>query len=239
MATPWTAPREWEGDTAILLGGGPSLGEFPNLGELLAGRERRVIAINNSWELCPDAEILYACDGSWWERHLEGVRREFRGRWLVTVSKTVREPRVLRMSIATRERGLSRKPDALVFGGHSGYQAINLAYLLGARRIALLGFDYVVQQGPQASGHWHEGHPHQKLDRFAYRLTKVFLPHLRALAAPLASEGVEVFNVRPPKDPGTAIDWWPRASFEDAVGGAIPANAHLGAPAVTERLHAQ
>lgn len=41
----------------------------------------------------------------------------------------------------TGGRGLSRDPGTVVSGSNSGYQAINLAYLLGATRIVLLGFD--------------------------------------------------------------------------------------------------
>ena len=36
-------------------------------------------------------------------------------------------------------KGLGR--DCIHYGGNSGYQAVNLAYLLGAKTILLLGFD--------------------------------------------------------------------------------------------------
>ena len=54
----WSIPPEWTGETAFLLGGGPSLKGFN--AECLRGR--RVIAINNSWELAPWADVLYFCD---------------------------------------------------------------------------------------------------------------------------------------------------------------------------------
>jgi len=40
-------------------------------------------------------------------------------------------------------------------GGNSGYQAINLAYMLGAERIILLGFD---MQKTGGKAHWHGDH---------------------------------------------------------------------------------
>ncbi len=52
--------------------------------------------------------------------------------------------------------GLSRKMPVVHRGDNSGYQAVNLAYLLGAERIILLGFDQMVT-GKQR--HWFGDHP--------------------------------------------------------------------------------
>jgi len=57
---------------------------------------------------------------------------------------------------ATLEPGLARKTGAVHTGSNSGYQAINLAYHLGARSIILLGFDMHNHGGKT---HWFGEHP--------------------------------------------------------------------------------
>jgi hypothetical protein len=52
--------------------------------------------------------------------------------------------------------GLSRQPGVIHRGSNSGYQAVNLAYLLGATRIILLGFDMMMTG---SSRHWFGAHP--------------------------------------------------------------------------------
>ena len=53
--------------------------------------------------------------------------------------------------------GLSLDPDKLVTGHNSGFQALNLAVLAGARRILLLGYDG--KAGQDGRTHWSGGHP--------------------------------------------------------------------------------
>lgn len=51
--------------------------------------------------------------------------------------------------------GLSDKPNGLHTGSNSGYQAINIAYLAGAKRIILAGYDL---RFPGGRSHAHNGH---------------------------------------------------------------------------------
>lgn len=85
--------------------------------------------------------------------------------------------------------GLGRQH--LHWGGNSGFQAINLAYLFGAQRIVLLGFD--MQCGPRGESHWFGDHPtHQ-----GFANPKTFdswIRHLKILARDLADQGVQVYN---------------------------------------------
>mgnify|MGYP001617909464 CR=1 FL=1 len=61
----WRVEEEWRGQTAAILGGGPSL----TLGQCETVRVAgcRVIAVNNAYELAPWADILYFADRHWWE----------------------------------------------------------------------------------------------------------------------------------------------------------------------------
>lgn len=52
--------------------------------------------------------------------------------------------------------GLSLDPLWIRGGGNSGYQAVNLAVHLGAKKIVLIGFD---MKGSGGKVHWHDAHP--------------------------------------------------------------------------------
>jgi hypothetical protein len=78
--------------------------------------------------------------------------------------------------------------DCVHFGGNSGYQAINLAYLWGAKRIVLLGFDC---KDVDDKAHWFGQHPEGLTQIQPYQL---WLNHFPAIAKDLAARGVEVIN---------------------------------------------
>ena len=62
----------------------------------------------------------------------------------------------IKVLISKDEPGLSKAQGIIHRGDNSGYQAINLALLLGAERIILLGFD-LMMTGTQR--HWFGDHP--------------------------------------------------------------------------------
>jgi hypothetical protein len=97
-----------------------------------------------------------------------------------------------------QELGLHTKPgagrsglgrDKIHHGGNSGYQAINLAYLLGATRIILLGYDMSSAKGQ----HFFGSHP----PSMANGNYKDYIPRFDGLAKDLDREGVEVINCTP------------------------------------------
>lgn len=98
--------------------------------------------------------------------------------------------------------GLGR--DCVHFGGNSGYQAINLAYLWGATRIVLLGFDCKPVAGKD---HWFGQHPKGLTQIQPYEL---WMNNFPLLARELADEGVEVINC----SPDTALKCFKRSSIE-------------------------
>jgi hypothetical protein len=187
--------REWAGETAFLLGGGPSLCGFD--AGVLRGRGR-VIAINNSYLLCPGAEVLYFCDRSWWLAHQAAIAEVFPGRILTTAA--VEDARVLRLR-NTGHSGLETSADGVRHGCNSGYQAINVAYHFGAARIVLLGYDLRVN----GRTHWHAGHAGVTAEMIAHNLKVNMLPRFPSLVAPLAAVGVEVINATP----DSALKCWP------------------------------
>lgn len=102
--------------------------------------------------------------------------------------------------------GLSLDARTLLTGRNSGYQAVNLAVLAGARRIALLAYDMCFQNGKQ---HWFGSHPipnhESEFAGYAKRF-RTMLPQLTKL-------GVEVLNC----SPASLIDAFPNVTVEEAL----------------------
>ena len=169
----------------------------------------RVIAVNDAYTICPDADYLYACDPAWWRVH-HAATETFRGqRW---TQRQERRPDAEEIAVTTEYglqwvvgrdgHGLGR--EMMHYGSTSGYQAINLAYLWGAKRIILLGYDYQVGY----KKHFFGDHP--KGLQVASRWPE-FAKNLDALAAGLESAGVEVINC----SRATALRCFPRSTMDD------------------------
>lgn len=86
---------------------------------------------------------------------------------------------------------------------NGGFQAINLAYLAGAQRIYLFGFDC-------KGGHWHGDHPAGINSRLPHTL---WLQHAKVLAGDLRDAKVTVMNC----SPGTALRCFPQVKTEVAL----------------------
>lgn len=199
---PWSVPPEWTGETAFLLGGGPSLRGF----DASVLRGRRIIAINNSWELAPWADVLYFCDVKWWGWNFAKVQNGFTGRYIVTPSQQIPDPRgrVIKLTGGT---GLETDPTGLRHGSNGGYQAINLAYHLGATQIILLGYDMRLSGNRT---HWHDGHPATREAAYQQTLENAMLPKFPSIVEPLKAAGVEVLNATS----GSALECWPHVSLD-------------------------
>jgi hypothetical protein len=135
-------------------------------------------------------------------RYIDEVREH--GAELWTQSPGAAQKHGLNWIKGSQVPGLGR--DCLHFGGNSGFQAINLAYLWGARTIVLLGFDMKV--GPGKKSHWFGDHPVGQ----GFGNPTIFdgwIKGLKALARDLEDERISVFNC----SPDTAITFWPRCSI--------------------------
>lgn len=106
-------------------------------------------------------------------------------------SRTPLSPHVpefgLKFKYGARLPGLGKYD--LHYGDNSGYQAINLAYLLGATKIVLLGYDMQMTGG---KAHWHTDH--QKPLNAGGSDLEHWAKLFPQLAIDLAQEGIEVVN---------------------------------------------
>lgn len=199
LPAPRPVPRAFPGATFVLLGGGPSLTQA----DVDAVRGRAiVVAVNDAYKLAPWADVLYACDAKWWRWH--GGVPSFAGP-KYALDRNARFPGVAVLR-NTGTRGLELDPTGLRTGRNSGYQAINLAVHLGAKRIVLLGYD--MQPTPSGKTHWFGDHP----DRIPspYRLMR---QEFDSIAKPLRDAGVDVVNC----SRRTALEAFPTGKLEDEL----------------------
>jgi len=152
---------DWTGQRAFVIGGGPSLRGFK--WERLAGE--RVVGVNRAFE-CPHVDVLFTMDSRFltWYRHKLGTcqaplvfhhdhGQELEDRLLTDLGRDVFM--VDRLDEHDLGEDLAR---GLGHGANSGYGAVALAWVLGARPIYLLGFDLTpTEKGLQEW--WHNGYP--------------------------------------------------------------------------------
>jgi len=157
----------------------------------------------------PWADVLYACDATWWNCSGPDFG-EFTGeRWS---SHSLSPRKNDDKTAAAAEHGLtliegcggdgfSMDPARIHYGDNSGFQAINLALLFGARKIWLLGFDMRIN----GKRHFFGDHPpacHKDSD---YRQ---YIGHFET-AARMLPPGIEIINATP----DSALRCFPRGQL--------------------------
>lgn len=147
---------KWPGDIVVVAASGPSQRQ-EDIDE--ARGKARLIVINETWRLAPWADALYACDGRWWRARgpapeaFGGLR--FQGH--VTREEQQVEPGCIHCGVTSGRNAMDFGGRVLAGGGNSGFQALNLAAVTGARRVVLLGYDMALAEG---ATHWHGDHGH-------------------------------------------------------------------------------
>jgi len=206
------ARPDWQARPCVIVASGPSLTEH-DVAHVRIARMLdlcRVIVVNDNWHRVRQADVLYGADHRWWERYHDIARVRIGGeRWTQSCRAGIEFG--LRYILTINQPGLSRDPARLHAGANSGYQAINLAYHFGARRILLLGYDL---QRTRGKAHWFGDHPTTGPNPLPQpdNWHKI-APKFDALAADLESEGVEVRNC----SPHTALRCFPRSSICEAL----------------------
>lgn len=180
----------WKGADVAILASGPSLSEEQaeavRVWRIAAPKLRKVIAINTTFRRAPWADMLYACDGAWWNVYHAEAAREFAGeRWTQDVEAAKKYG--LRLMKSRRAPGLCREPGIVNQLEASGFQAIGIAWQAEAARVYLLGFD-------NSGCHWHGPHP-GSLNR--QNIFKRWAQNAETLAADCKAAGFPVVNCTP------------------------------------------
>jgi hypothetical protein len=99
-----------------------------------------IIAVNDSWRAAPFCLAVCAGDREWWAVNRRDVPAGAR--------------RFSFLQVVAQEFGLEHFRGLAPGSHNSGQRAIELAYILGARRILLVGYDCSLSRGI----HWHGPH---------------------------------------------------------------------------------
>lgn len=188
--------REWEGQAAVIIGGGPSAGDIDPA--LLAGN--RLIAVNRAHERYPQADILYFGDESYWDSDQAKIRA-FPGRIVTTATRAARALGALRAQRMRRgDRGQLETRNTHVIDANSGLAALNLAINLGADPVYLTGFDMRLVNGRK---HFHDGYPAHLLPGGPVpKSCEAMLAEWEGIAEQCRNLGVRVINATP----GSALE---------------------------------
>lgn len=192
-------PHRWQDDVVAVLCSGPTLCQEDV--DKLQGK-CKVIAVNDSYLLCPWADILWGADWDWWRHHeyVQGFEGE---RWTTHIGRPgwAQEAysngiKVIRGLQDTKDKNTkgARLPDdneTLPVGNNGAFQALNLAVMSGSKRIILLGVD---MQHIDGKSHWFGNHP-AKLKQT--RNFGIFRECFRKVRRDLELRGIEVVNCSP------------------------------------------
>jgi hypothetical protein len=219
--------RSWVGETVFCIASGPSLTKE----QVEATKGKRLIVVNDNYLIAPWADLLYFADLKWWKWHTEGLQKSWSwAKFQATeVKKALAEFKGQKVSIENGKGNtveakdvfiignhgydkLSEKPDGVNTGSNSGYQAINIAVLAGAKKIVLLGYDMRYDKNRT---HAHNGHP-QRLPESSY---KGFAQRFKSMIPQLEKLGVEVLNATP----GSAIDAFKKVDLASFLSSEKPA----------------
>lgn len=206
-------PRAWPDSTIVLIAGGASLTrpQVESARQAWINHQVRVIGCNNAYQIAPWVDALYAADREWWELHIEAVR-DVHLALLYSQDEKVCDMYGLWYVPGRDEDGISTDSGCIhrgTPGAHSGFQALNLAVHLGAKRILLLGFDCHTRS--PARKHWFGNHPGMMDKAPQY---DEWVDAYRRAAPQLEQLGVRVINCTP----DSAIDCFPRSRIGLQLG---------------------
>ena len=186
----------------VICASGPSIARE----DLSLLRDCRIMAVNNAHRLVPNADVLYAGDGAWWDEYHDETSAFAGERWTADHAAAIRYR--LRWVLRKSGRGLCATRRVIYAGGNSGYAAINLAYHMGAREIVLLGYDMHRSGG----AHFFGEHPSHMLSAPEQHIP-MWREAFTALAADLRHHGVRVVNCTQ----GTALTCFQTAALHEVM----------------------
>ncbi len=143
----WIPEKKWEGQEVFIIGGGDSLKTFD--WDLL--KPQLTIGCNDAYLHGPDiCKLCIFGDIKWYEAHKKQLS-EYKGVVFTNVGQLAKSRDPWLWWLERESKGVHE--NALGWNWNTGAAAINLAVILGAKNIYLLGFD--MKLGPDGNANWH------------------------------------------------------------------------------------
>ena len=135
----WKVPEMWKGEIVYILGGAPSL--LDEKLELI--EDKKVIGVNCAFLLGDWVDIVWFGDPPWFDWNEEKLA-EFGGLKACCCEKMRFDQPAIKVLERGKKMGLEDGKNyrtRISWNWSSGGSAVNLATLLGATKVVLLGFD--------------------------------------------------------------------------------------------------
>jgi uncharacterized Rossmann fold enzyme len=187
----WVPEKVWDNQEVYIIGGGKSLEHFD--WNLL--KDKFVIGCNDAYKLGSFiCDICVFGDAKWFDFHKQELVH-YKGTVFTNNSRLHKKSPVTWLWTMRRE-GSGLHLDALGWNFSTGALAVNLALLLGAKKIYLLGFDMKLSK--DGDNNWHPN----KLDKPNKTLFPKFVKGFLRVKADLEKKfaDVEVFNITDDSD---------------------------------------
>ena len=195
----WNPDTRWAGEDVYIIGGGPSLSGFQ--WERL--RYKNTIGCNAAFRLGVDiCKVVIFSDLKWYHEFKEELA-QFKGDVFTHCDSLHAEPVEWLKTYRREKRGLHKS--ALCFGGNTGCGAVNLALIMGARRVFLMGFDCTPPVNDKS--HWHNW----RIERPNLAVYPKFIEGWSSVHATLGSvfPGTQIINL----NPDSGIPFFPKESL--------------------------
>jgi len=134
----------WKDQTVVCIASGPSL--CLEDCELVKESGFKTLVTNNTYQLCDWADGLFAFDLRWWMKYKDEVKESKFSGMKLTYSYNARALDLISLDGS----------EWFEHFGNSGSSIISLAINAGAKRVVLLGYDCMKEDG---KSHWHGEHP--------------------------------------------------------------------------------
>ena len=204
MIYPKPKHPDWTGRTAVVIASGPSLTEEQcDFVGYAADEPTLCVAVNTAYQMAPFADVFYAGDFLFHKtHHARMLKAKYPRTQLWTCDPSAAERFQLNRWKGVNKEGLGT--EHIYLNGNSGAQAINLAYLFGARKILLLGFTMREIDGKK---HFHGDHEKPLVQK---QLFEEWLLKMEHVARDAKRLGCEIINC----DPLSAMTCFPMGKLE-------------------------
>lgn len=208
-------PRLWQGGTAYIIGGGPSLKSV----DLSLIKGKRIIGTNAAYTLGDWIDIIWFGDLKFWGFHKEKLR-EYPA-LVMTCNENTRVGNYAWVKQLRRGKseGIDDRPNFVSWNRCTGSSAINLAYHLGVKRVVLLGFDMkpdgVVHPDGRPVKNWHDIHKLYETERMQKQVVCYarYLKCMPAIRKDADKLGLEIINTTT----NSAITHFPFAELKEII----------------------
>jgi hypothetical protein len=202
-------PRWYEDETVFVIGGGPSI----NHTDLSSIKKRPVVGCNDAFKLGTWVDWCVFADKRWFHWNENELERWPNRERLICLVPQLLEERNVKwpwLKILRRDEarfGLSVEQDTICWNRGCGGAAINAAYLLGAARIVLLGFDMRMVDGKH---NWHDNHQKAERDKI---YQNSMMPFLKPMSDAMKVTGIQIANATP----GSALNLFTTVPLEELL----------------------